>query len=42
MDGKGRAVDNAITERFFRSLKYEEVYLKEYESPWEARERISH
>lgn len=42
MDGKGRAVDNAITERFWRSLKYEEVYLKEYKSSREARAGISH
>ena len=29
MDGKGRASDNIIVERFWRSLKYEEVYIKE-------------
>ena len=29
MDGKGRALDNIFTERFWRSLKYEEVYLRE-------------
>ncbi len=40
MDGKGRATDNIFTERLWRSLKYEEVYLHEYESPKEARERI--
>lgn len=40
MDGKGRALDNIYTERFFRSLKYEEVYLKEYDSPKEARQSI--
>lgn len=28
MDGKGRALDNIITERLWRSIKYEEVYLK--------------
>ena len=27
MDGKGRWIDNVIIERFFRSLKYEEIYL---------------
>lgn len=37
MDGKGRAMDNAFTERFWRSLKYEEVYPNEYESPRQAR-----
>jgi transposase InsO family protein len=30
MDGRGRALDNAFIERFWRSLKYEEIYLKEY------------
>jgi putative transposase len=37
MDGKGRARDNIFTERFWRSLKYEEVYLADYGSPREAR-----
>ena len=31
MDGKGRWVDNVFVERLWRSLKYEEVYLKAYE-----------
>ena len=30
MDGKGRAIDNVMIERLWRTLKYEEVYLKEY------------
>jgi putative transposase len=30
MDGKGRAFDNIFIERLWRSVKYEEVYLKEY------------
>ena len=30
MDSKGRALDNVIIERFFRSLKHEDIYLKEY------------
>ena len=30
MDSKGRALDNIIIERFFRSLKHEDIYLKEY------------
>jgi len=30
MDGKGRAMDNIFIERLWRSVKYEEVYLKEY------------
>lgn len=33
MDGKARWVDNVIIERWFRSLKYENVYINEYESP---------
>lgn len=32
MDGKGRAIDNVMIERLWRTLKYEEVYLKEYSS----------
>jgi putative transposase len=40
MDGKGRAHDNIFTERLWRSLKYEEIYLADYGSPREAREGI--
>lgn len=40
MDGKGRALDNIFTERFWRSLKYEEVYLHDYANPREARTGI--
>jgi putative transposase len=40
MDGKGRAFDNIFTERFWRSLKYENVYLSDYGSPREARQGI--
>lgn len=40
MDSVGRALDNVRTERYWRSLKYEEVFLKEYESVTEAREAI--
>lgn len=40
MDGKGRWVDNVFVERLWRSLKYEEVYLKAYESVTEARQGI--
>jgi len=35
-DGRGRALDNIFIERLWRSLKYEEVYLKEYLSGKEA------
>jgi putative transposase len=40
MDHKGRCFDNIFIERFWRSLKYEEVYLKDYASPREARQSI--
>ena len=40
MDSKGRALDNIFTERLWRTLKYEEVYLKDYQSPREAREGL--
>lgn len=37
MDGKGRAFDNIFTERLWRTVKYEEVFLKEYGGMLEAR-----
>lgn len=37
MDGKGRAIDNIFTERLWRSLKYEEVYIRDYQSLKEAK-----
>jgi len=37
MDGRNRALDNTFTERLWRTVKYEEVYLYEYASPREAR-----
>jgi len=40
MNGKGRALDNIFMERTFRSLKYEEVYLNDYESVSECRKSI--
>jgi len=40
MDGRGRALDNVFTERLWRSIKYEEVYLNDYASPREARQGI--
>jgi putative transposase len=40
MDGKERWVDNVMIERFWRSLKYEDVYLKAYDSVNEARVSI--
>lgn len=41
MDGKGRFLDNIFIERLWRSLKYEEVYLKAYENIKEARVNIA-
>jgi len=40
MDGKGRWVDNVFIERLWRSLKYEEVYLKAYDSVAQAKQGI--
>ena len=40
MDGRGRALDNVFVERLWRSVKYEEVYLKDYASVREARQGL--
>ena len=40
MDGKGRATDNSRTERFFRSLKYECIYINEFVDPRALRQGI--
>ena len=40
MDGKGRALDNIFTERLWRTIKYEEVYMHDYTSPKEARQQL--
>ena len=40
MDGKGAWRDNVFVERLWRSVKYEEVYLKAYDSVREARASI--
>ena len=40
MDGKGRWIDNVFVERLWRSLKYEEIYLKAYDSVVQAKEGI--
>ena len=40
MDGRGRWMDNVFIERLWRSVKYEEVYLKAYESISEARREL--
>ena len=41
MDGKGRYLDNIFVERLWRSIKYEEVYLKAYQTVAEARVGIN-
>lgn len=40
MDGKSRWADNTMIERWFRTLKYEEVYLKDYQNIKDARKQI--
>ncbi len=40
MDGKRRWIDNVFIERFWRSIKYEEVYLKAYNNLSEARQNL--
>ena len=37
MDGVGRAFDNIMVERLWRTVKYEDVYLRDYQTPAEAR-----
>lgn len=41
MDGKGRALDNIFVERLWRTVKYEEVYLKDYQTVLEARNSLA-
>jgi putative transposase len=41
MDGKGRAFDNIMIERLWRSVKYEEVYLKDYGSVQDCRRSLA-
>ncbi len=41
MDGKGRWIDNVFIERLWRSVKYEEVYLREYRNGTEARSALT-
>ena len=40
MDGRGRAMDNIFTERLWRSVKYDEVYIKNYTTVVEAKDGI--
>ena len=41
MDGKGRWVDNVFVERLWRSVKYEDVYLRAYETPLDLRAALA-
>lgn len=41
MDGRGRALDNRMVERLWRTVKYEHVYLHDYETPPEVRAGLS-
>jgi putative transposase len=40
-DRRGRALDNVFVERLWRTVKYEEVYLKNYETPREAMQGLA-
>jgi len=40
MDGRGRALDNVFVERLWRTVKYEEVYWKDSETPREATQQF--
>jgi len=40
MDGRGRALDNVFVERLWRTVKYEEVYVKDYEDVGQAVENL--
>ena len=42
MNGKGRALDNIFVERTFRSVKYEEIYLNEYENMRKCRNALEY
>jgi putative transposase len=41
MDGRGRALDNVFVERLWRTVKYEEVYLKDYATPRQAMQGLA-
>lgn len=41
MDGRGRALDNVFVERLWRSVKYEEVYRREYQNMSDARRHLA-
>ena len=41
MDGRGRALDNVFVERLWRTVKYEEVYLRDYADGWQAKRSLA-
>jgi putative transposase len=41
MDGRGRALDNVFVERLWRSVQQEEVYRRDYQSVWDARQGLA-
>ena len=41
MDGRGRALDNIFTERLWRTIKWENVYLSDYANPAETRKGLA-
>lgn len=41
MNGKGRSIDNIAIERFFRTLKYDEIYLSEYQDAKELKRGVA-
>jgi putative transposase len=41
MDGRGRALDNVCVERLWRSVKYEDVYVRDYQSVCDARQHLA-
>jgi putative transposase len=42
MDGRIRALDSIFVERFWRSLKYEDIYLKDYQTMEELKQGLTH
>ena len=40
MDGRGRALDNIFTERLWRTIKYEDIYIHDYQSPRDLRQGV--
>ena len=41
MNGKGRSIDNIVIERFFRTLKYNYIFINEFNNMSELKEGIS-